>query len=497
MIRPYFFKLLAFSLLAACLTYAPVTSAQGLFAGSKGARTAGRGGAVGAKADDLSAVEYNPAGLTQLGTTTIQVSNRFSYNMETFTREPSFENANGSGQFVVFDKVKNQEPLQALDPLIGVASNFGLKDFAAALAAYSPAGAARMSFPQGRQDVLSEAGQRYMMVAREAEMLIYALSLAYKYKDVFGVGATAQWIHVPRLNYSLVVAPILFGTGGNSVRTSLDMVSSVKAHDPFTFNAIIGGWLRPTPFLQLGFSAQVVPAEINAKGTIDINMAANGSHLDTTRNGQPANDVQLNIPLPNWLRFAARYLKEEEVEGKKEFKYDIEFDLVFHTWSRVKAFELTSNNLVAALPEGQLAVGDVNVPKGWKDTLTLQLGGDYAVLPHRLTLRAGASYETAVAYPEYSNVDFPTGRHVSGAAGASLFLGGFELALAYAYRHQLPTKTTVADGRVYQITPGSRCQPPYSDSNLCPVPGQPAPTVNGGTYTAYNHFLNLDVLYRF
>jgi len=495
--RPPFLKFLAFLSLASSLTYAPVVSAQGLFAGSKGARTAGRGGAVGAKADDLTAVEYNPAGLTQLGTTTIQVSNRFSYNMETFTRQPSFEDAGGGGQYVVFDKVKNQEPLQALDPLIGVGSNFGLKDFAAALTAYSPPGAARMSFPQGQQSTLSDGGQRYMMVAREAEMLIYALSLAYKYKDLFGVGGTAQWIHVPRLNYSVVVAPILFGMGGNSVRTDLDMVSSVEASDPFTFNAIIGGWLRPMPSLQFGFSAQIVPSEIKAKGTIKVETADVGTPLETTRNGEPADDVQLSIPLPNWLRFAARYLKEHEVDGKKELKYDIEFDLVFHTWSRVKSFELASDNLVARLPAGSLAVGDVDVAKAWRDTLTLQLGGDYAVLPKRLTLRAGASYETAVSYSEYSNVDFPTGQHLSGAVGASVFFGGFELALAYAYRHQLPVKTTIDDGRVYQITPGSRCEPPYSDSTLCPVPGQPAPTVNGGTYTAYNHFLNLDVMYRF
>lgn len=483
--------------LAFSLGLSTSADAQGLFAGSKGARTAGRGGAVGAKADDLSAVEYNPAGLTRIGTTTIQLSNRFSYNMVTFTRDPQFENADGTGEYVVFDKVKNGQPWQAVDPLIGVGSNFGLKDFAAALVAYSPPGAARASFPQGQTDVLSDGGQRYMMIAREAEILIYALSAAYKYKDVFGLGATAQWVHVPRLNYSLVVAPILFGTGGNSVRTDLDMVSSVEAHDPFTFNAVIGGWLHPVPFLQFGFSAQVVPSEINAKGKIKVETADGGTPLSTTRNGEPADDVELNIPLPNWLRFAARYLNEKEVDGKKQFKYDLEFDFVYHTWSRVKTFELTSNNLIASLPAGALAIGDVEVPKQWKDSMTFQLGGDVAVIPERLTLRAGATYETAVSEPEYSNVDFATGKHLSGAVGGSVYLGGFEVALAYVYRHQLNVQTTIADGKVYQITPGSQCQPPYTNQTYCPVPGQPAPTVNGGSYTAYNHFLNLDVLYRF
>lgn len=477
--------------------------AQGLFAGSKGARVAGRGGAFGAKADDLSAVEYNPAGLTKLGTTTLQLSNRFSYNMSSFKREAAYEDADvtaiNRGQYVQFDQVKNGQPWQALDPLIGVGSNFGLKDFAAALVAYAPPGSARMSFPQGastsEQDprYLSTGGQRYMMVERDAEILIYALSAAYKYKNIFGVGATAQWIHVPRLNYSLVVAPTLVGNGGDQVRSQLDMVSTVEAKDPFTLNAIFGAWVKPAPFLEFGLSGQVIPAAINAKGTIHLNTANGGTQLETSRNGVPANDVALNIPLPMWGRFASRYVKE--IQG--EFKYDIELDLTYHTWSRVKTLELTSNGLVASLPAGELDVGDVKIEKQWHNGLTVQLGGDVAVIPKLLTLRAGAGYESAIADPSYSHVDFSTGHQLSGSVGASVFLGHFELAMAYSYRHMLQVTTTAQEGKVYQVNPGNPCVAPYTDPVRCPVPGQASPTVNGGSYNAYNHFLNMDVLYRF
>lgn len=492
---------------AACfstvLISSQVAEAQGLFAGSKGARVAGRGGAYAAKADDLAAVEYNPAGLTKLGTTTLQLSNRFSYNMTTYTREAAYEDADvtaaNRGQYVQFDRVKNGQPWQALDPLIGVGSNFGLKDFAAALVAYAPPGSARMSFPQGASNslqdprYLSTGGQRYMMVEREAEILIYALSAAYKYKNIFGVGATAQWIHVPRLNYSLVVAPTLVGNGGDQVRSQLDMVSQVEAKDPFTFNAIFGAWVKPTPFLEFALSGQVIPAEINAKGTIRLETANNGAPLTTSRNGVPANDVELNVPLPMWGRFAARYIKEDQ----GEFKYDIELDLTYHTWSRVKTLSLTSNGMIAQLPAGELAVGDVEIEKQWHNGLTVQLGGDVAVIPKRLTLRAGAGYESAIADPSYSHVDFATGHHLSGAVGGSVYLGHFELAMAYAYRHMLPVSTTAQEGKVYQVNPGNPCLPPYTDTMRCPVPGQPSPTVNGGTYNAFNHFLNVDVLYRF
>ncbi len=518
--------------LALALTTTGVASAQGLFAGSKGARVAGRGGAYGAKADDLAAVEYNPAGLTRLGTTTLQLSNRFSYNMVSYQRSPAtFDAALDTtgitpdlyAERVHFDEVRNQKPWQALDPLLGVGSNFGTDDFAAALVAYAPPGAARMAFPVGdatapmgqtdtctanpsaeicSYDYRSTGGQRYMMVEREAEILIYALSAAYKYKEVFGVGATAQWIHVPRLNYSLVVAPILFGNGGDPVRAGLDMLTEIEASAPFTFNAILGAWVRPAPSVEIALSGQVIPSRINAKGTIDITPTNGGTQLETYRQQgntleqQPGDDVELSIPLPMWARLALRYFKEDA----GELDYDIELDVTYHTWSRVKAFNLKSDGLIAALPQDSLEIGDVDVQKSWKNGLTVQLGGDYSLLPNKLTLRAGAGFETAIADPAYAQVDFPTGHHISGALGGSVFFGGAEIALAYTYRKQLTVQND--SGKIYQVTPGTKCTPPYqNDPNalapVCPVPGQPSPTVNNGRYNAQNHFLNLDVLYRF
>jgi len=64
----------------------------GYFAGSRGARAAGRGGAFTAGADDLSAVIFNPARLTELGgKLVIQAGNRFSYNAVDYTRDPTLD----------------------------------------------------------------------------------------------------------------------------------------------------------------------------------------------------------------------------------------------------------------------------------------------------------------------------------------------------------------------------------------------------------------------
>ena len=50
-----------------------------------------------------------------------------------------------------------------------------------------------------------------------------------------------------------------------------DILATTSGSDPFTFNAILGAWVRPAPFLELGFAGQVVPASIvtNSKLVVD------------------------------------------------------------------------------------------------------------------------------------------------------------------------------------------------------------------------------------
>src|SRR5690606_37943873 len=135
-----------------------------------------------AKADDLSAVGLNPAGLTKTETTYIHIGNRFSLNQNTFTRAPTLDwgnTTNGVPPYVEFDSVESDVPFQPLDPIIGVGTNFGLPDWGFALAAYSPPGVSRQEYPV-------DGGQRYMMVSRNAMLINYALSAAWKPSESFG-----------------------------------------------------------------------------------------------------------------------------------------------------------------------------------------------------------------------------------------------------------------------------------------------------------------------
>ena len=480
-------------LLAAGLVPASAHGA-GYFAGSRGARAAGRGGAFTVGADDLSAVMFNPARLTQIGgKLIIQAGNRFGYHAVDYTRDPTLDWGqlqNGVPPYTEFRAVHNQAPWQLLDPLIGAASSLGLRDWAFALAAYAPPGIGRVQFPV-------DGGQKYMMVSREAVILNYTASAAWRYRDRFGVGVSLQWIHVPRLRYSLVIEGNTLPREVNPVASELDMLATVSGSDPFTFNAILGAWYRPLPFLEVAVSGQVIPTQIQTNSRLSVTPRSSqiNEAVELRRDGEPADDVKLTLPLPLTARAGVRYV---HVRGGRPL-FDLELNVGYESWSRVKQFTVDGNGLEANLLAQRINVGLIQVDKRWRDTLSIHLGGDVIAIPGRLTLRGGLFYETAVANRSHAHVDFVSGAQRGVAAGASFFVRRVEVAVAYEFRQQPAIRVGEGAARVYQEAPGSRCQGDFMSPDNCHPQyfGQPAPAVNAGTYAAHSHIALLDLLYRF
>jgi long-chain fatty acid transport protein len=487
---------LALTTLAGAATVASTAVADGgYYGGALGARAAGRSGAFVARADDPTAVAYNPAGLTTIGGTAIIVGNRFSYAHFAYTRAATVDWGQAPdemtpGPLVSFAEVRNGKPWQALEPVIAASSNFGLRDWAFALGAFALPGTSVMDFPR-------DGGQRYMMRAREAIILDYAASAAWKFHDLFGVGVSLHWIAVPRLDYSLVIDGSPFAKTANPVSSPLDMVASTTGSDPFTFNATVGAWYRPRPFLQIGVAGQVIPTNIETKSTLTVTpINIPPEDIVITRNSLPANDVSVILPLPLMARAGVRY---RGLAGAREM-FDVELDVEYETWSRVNQFRVDTRGLEAEFRGGAPEpLGTIVVDKRWRDTVAVKLGGDVAVIPDRLALRAGAFYETAVAAPAYANVDFPGGPMLGGSLGSSVAFGRWEVAIAYQLRHMTSISVSEQNARVYQQVPLAACQPPYDDMTLCHLQflGQPSPVVNAGRYNATTHYLSLALLYRY
>ena len=465
--------------------------AAGISVGDQGAVASGRSGAFVAKADDLSAIEYNPAGLASQRGWRIYLGNRFGYADERYKRSTIWDYSEGRVQS--FNEVSNQKPWQLLGPMLGVSTDFGLKNWAFALGAYAPAGIASQQFP-------ADGGQRYMLTGRDTKILYYNFSAAWKPNDVFGLGLSLQWVDLAQLDLRLVVNGDIAPALVTPVSNTWDMEARIQGADHVGFSGIVGMWLRPTPAFQMAFSSRFVPTPLQADARLSLSPQNPdiSSATEITRDGTPDNNVTFSMTLPMEFRLGFRYIHlRNTVE-----RFDLELDLRLEMWSQMDQFKVDGEGLDATI-EGlaqPVAIGTISIPKNWRNTFSARLGSDVNVVENRLTLRAGAFFESAAARTEYSYVDFLASHRIGASIGASVFFGNFQLALSYSYIIEVPVTVAESEGRVYQQVPGSPCEgPDYDNGGFCDEHyiGQPAATANNGTYLGSYHFSSLAVSYKF
>ena len=130
--------------------------------------------------------------------------------------------------------------------------------------------------------------------------------------------------------------------------------------------------------------------------------------------------------------------------------------------------------------------------KKWRDTLNVRLGGDYNLIEDRLWLRAGGFFETPAVKKEYAYVDFFSFLRFGPAAGLTVSFNNISISFAYTFVFQMPLKVTEDESAIFQQTPASQCQDPYTDESRChhKYLGKPSAPANAGVYKANYHFFS-------
>jgi len=461
-VLPWVLASIAF--VGAAVGFGQEAQAGGFEVPDMGARALGRGAANVVGVEDGTAIHYNPGALAKMRGTTVLYNHGLMWQHTQFSRA-TLSDAWGPDAGTTFDSVRAENNLFPILGTLVVTSDFGLDNWTFAAGVYGPNGHGRHKYP-------AYGPQASMLTELDVLLAYYTVGAAWKWKDVFGIGAVVQYADLMRLNYG-VVSDSVVTTGLNPVPDpeSTQLVTTIKLKDRTSATAQLGVWYRPHQRLELGVSSRFVPVYFKPAGGVSV---------DKTTLVTEDIKVDMELTLPVIVRGGIRYVHDT---GTREW-FDIELDAVYESWSMLKDFDL---NVQGQLNGQELQ--ELSIAKNWKDTVSVRLGGDVHPLPPYLTLRTGAFFETAAAPENYSNIDFPSFRRIGVGGGFSAGAKGAYLTVGYMHVFQEKRTVTEEYGKVFGQRPLRPC--PDNCDGLSGVP------VNAGTFNTGYDLLTIGIDLRF
>ena len=444
-----------------------------------GGRALGRAGAFTARADDPSAIYYNPAGLSRLDDAHLYVSANVLSLTHTF--EPAARTATrGSRRIVVeFDTVEQSEPLFVAPFLAGHFDLEALPSLDFAVGVYGPAANGHRKYDDQFRPVGATSGgsrdERDTLAAARADTLVpNGLIVESELTQIFPTAAVS-WRIQPDLSVgvslqnSMVFAKLRQGSGG-----SFPGQAELEVMDLLSPTAIVGVHWRALERLEFGFAARP-PVSVEASGKAKLRRyaecqqpGANGCEgspeaefggawplrgelpLVETNGTTPEDGVTMRFSNPAWVRVGARWV---------ESAWDLELDYIFEGSSTHAEYAIDFDAPIVNLPAENgagtlIPMPDLKDRRAYVNTHAVRLGGDYVVVPDRLSVRAGTAYETGASPQAYTHLDFPGMDQVTGAAGVGVHFETVDLDLGASYTHFLERTVTDSDVRLTDVQRG-------------------------------------------
>lgn len=449
-----------------------VADAGGFEVPDQGARAVGRGGAYAVGAADLTALHYNPGKLATLGGTRVLYSHNLLFHRTDFQRA-TLSDAWGADAGTEFDLAQDRNRVFPLGGFGVAASDFGLKNWMFALGAYGPSAI-------GRHDYAAYGPQSFMLTKMDVVVIYYSAAVAWQLPNKFGVGVTLQYVDMPRMNYALVVDSTPTATlDPVPDDASTQLITDLQMKDRVGFTALIGLWGRPHPRLEIGAGGRVVPVKMKPKG---------GVTTDKTTLLSDDVTAQMEFQLPVQLRGGLRYMHPMRKAGPGEEdvgdRFDIEVDLFWENWSQIDAYRMDFEGTINGQP-----IADQLIPKNWRDTFSVRLGGDVNLLDGHLTLRTGGYFETGASHPHFAHLDFPSFNRGGVGGGITGSIRGISLTVGYMHIFQQTQEATELSAKSFQVRPLAGC--PDRCGGLSGVPA------NAGVFRSNMDILALSLDFHF
>ena len=453
-----------FGVLVAALLASDVALAGGMEYPDNATRALVRGGAFVARADDPSALYYNPAGLAKVRGTQLLFNYHFVRQNFRFQRAGTY-----GKEYAAYENPATGEkyrdvagkpfPEVSTDPWIPVpfftlSTDLGWRDdFTVAVGVFGPPAVGKLEYglcvdPHSDQypcptDSLPSPG-RYDMVSMEGVVIFTTLGAAYRINKYISVGAAFSWVYTQIKGRSVSLAVSEYELHPNDVFATLDI------EDAFAPTGFLGLMVRPLRGLEAGLSVRL-PVWIEATGTaenqISRELASQKAGLHPVSGpcvddqGRPVYNcpapVTVKSSLPLILRAGARWIF---LDNRGRERADVELDFTYENWAMLDAQTIKIDGILAN--EGT-PVPEVQQIFNLNDTFSVRLGGSYTffdLIPGQLTASLGVFYDSAATPQEWTRLGFDGFERFGVAGGLSCRIRGFELTLGGSYIGT-PTRT--------------------------------------------------------
>lgn len=464
------------AVVVASVFVAAAANAGGFEIPDNGAQALGRGATFVAKADDGTAIYYNPAGLArQRGTRVYAGGNLFLHSYEfqragVFPDDPNDGSTPWGGQ--PFPLVTNAAgPFFA--PFVAASTDFASFDrLTIAVGAFGPPAVGNRTFPLSTRN--APASSRYDFVQSQSTLFFPTASAAYRVTRWLDLGFSAHLVLARFTQTSVAYDDV--GQCANVEYQPCDSRGTLDA-TATSFAGTFGALVRPSPHVAFGLSVRT-PVTLDAVGT--YTPRAPKVLPDTIAPGQ----AFLSTRLPLIVRGGVRYIA---IDGDFEV-YDLELDATYEGWTAAQG-----DGPRLRIPSlGSFKNIDTLIVHGYTDTFSVRAGGAYNIqaLDGVLAVRAGAFFDSPATSFAYTRLDADTLTKIAGTFGLGYKNGGVSIDVGYAAVASVPRLVGTDQGDVRPINQGQNGKPVDNGGALLPA-------VNEGAYKGFTHIFSLGITLTF
>ena len=474
----------AVTVFACCAALGAIESearASGLYFSDRGVRPLARGGAFTAGADDLGAIYYNPAGIAEAGTQILADMSWLRFSSE-FQRRSRLEQVDpNTGQFTgtVWERthpsVRGTSPVLPI-PTLAASTNFGQENVNFAFGIWAPY-AAVASYPETLENG-EPAPQRHALLSLEGSALaVVGGWAAWKPSPAWSLGAGVEAL-VGDFNSSVVLntcPPDRLVCAPED--PSYEAKSQLQAGTIVAPSGNVGVIYAPSDSLRIGAAFQL-PFWINAPAKVRVRLPSAAMFDQASVDGE---DARIKFRLPWVLRTGIEY------RGFSNARLELGF--VYEAWSMHDAIVAIPEDIALRNVLGMdYRVGEFAIPRNFKDSYSIRLGGEYALKlgGYRLDLRAGVMYESSAVPKSHLSVMTVDLDKVIATVGGSLHIGRrWRLDAVYARVMGMSVDVSTSEAAITQINP------------IKANPSETTRAINAGSYAASADVIGLGLAYNF